>query len=614
MGKKLVKELSFIDVFAVATGAMISSGIFILPGLAYARTGGSVFVAYLLAGALALTGVFSIAELASAMPKAGGDYYFIHRSLGPLFGTVSGLLSWFALGMKTAFAVIGIAEIVHLTTGLPVFPVGVAVTVFFTALNVVGVKEAGRAEVVVVLVLLLIMAVFIGGGMPHVEIPRFEPFARKNWNGILMTAGFVFVAYGGLLKVATLAEEVKRPKVNIPLGMFASLGVVTLIYVLVLIVTVGVYGGETLSGSLTPLADAARTFMGTPGFMLLSAAAFLAFISTANAGIMAASRYPFALSQDRLLPSFLAYIPRRFSIPVFSVLLTGGLIALAQLLPLEHLVKAASTVIVLTYVLAHVSVIILRESGIQNYRPSFRSPLYPGIQIVSMLLFLLLLIDMGMFTLTLSIGLIIAGGIFYLVYGRRSSKRHYALLGLVERLTNKALVTTGLEAELKEVLKHRDDVVYDRFDRLAEEAPVLDIEEAVDVDEAFRRAAGIMTPVLDIPPRKIHQLLQEREADSSTALSPFVAIPHIVVPGERRFALFLLRCGAGIRFNERIGTVQAMFILAGSRDERQFHLQALAAIAQIVQEKHFEERWRKARTAVHLRDILLLSTRRRMTN
>ena len=106
------KGLGFVDVFCIASGAMISSGIFVLPGLAYSLIGPAMVISYLIAGLLALIGVLSVIELATAMPKAGGDYYFLTRSLGPLVGTVSGLLSWFALSLKTAFAIFGLAEVV----------------------------------------------------------------------------------------------------------------------------------------------------------------------------------------------------------------------------------------------------------------------------------------------------------------------------------------------------------------------------------------------------------------------------------------------------------------------------------------------------------------------
>ena len=89
----LKRNLGFFDVFCISSGAMISSGIFILPGMAYSQAGPLVFVSYFLAGMLALMGTLSIIELATAMPKAGGDYFFITRRLGPFAGTVSSFLS-----------------------------------------------------------------------------------------------------------------------------------------------------------------------------------------------------------------------------------------------------------------------------------------------------------------------------------------------------------------------------------------------------------------------------------------------------------------------------------------------------------------------------------------
>ena len=105
---KLKKELGLIHVFAIASGAMISSGLFILPGLAHAQAGPAVVVSYLLAGLLAMTGMLSQAELVSAMPKAGGDYFYITRSMGPAVGSISGLITWFSLSLKSAFALLGI--------------------------------------------------------------------------------------------------------------------------------------------------------------------------------------------------------------------------------------------------------------------------------------------------------------------------------------------------------------------------------------------------------------------------------------------------------------------------------------------------------------------------
>ena len=127
---ELEKGLNFYDVFSIATGAMISAGIFILPGLAFARAGPAVFISYFLAGILALIGIFSVIELSTAIPKAGGDYYYINRSLGPFIGTISGFLSWFALSLKSSFAILGISEIIFIANGFPVLISSILVCIF----------------------------------------------------------------------------------------------------------------------------------------------------------------------------------------------------------------------------------------------------------------------------------------------------------------------------------------------------------------------------------------------------------------------------------------------------------------------------------------------------
>ena len=127
----LKRDLGLFHIFCIASGAMISSGLFILPGIAYAKTGSSVVISYLIASIIIIPTLFSKAELATAMPKCGGDYFFIDRSMGPMIGTIGGLASWFALSSKTAFALVGIGAFVQLfNVGLSDFNIKL-IAIFF---------------------------------------------------------------------------------------------------------------------------------------------------------------------------------------------------------------------------------------------------------------------------------------------------------------------------------------------------------------------------------------------------------------------------------------------------------------------------------------------------
>jgi mannitol/fructose-specific phosphotransferase system IIA component (Ntr-type) len=443
------------------------------------------------------------------------------------------------------------------------------------------------------------------------RVQNLEPFAPMGTSAIFMTAGMVFVSYGGLLKIASIAEEVKNPARTIPLAMILSLVIVGLLYMLVVLVTTGVLDANLLDHSPTPISDGAAAFMGRPGWIVLGIAALLAFISTANAGIMAASRYPLALSRDGLLPGFLRKIHPRFKTPYVSIVITGGLMVLALFLNLTTLVKAASTVLILTYIFSCLAVVVLRESRIQNYRPRFRAPIYPVIQIVGVCGFIFLLYQMGRASLFSSLGIVAAGVVVYWSYGRWRTSHEFALLHLIERITAREITTRSLETELKDIIRERDDITKDRFDKVIEESIVLDIDEGMDVEPFFKLVSEAMAGHLHLVPDEVLKAIHEREKQSSTVLRPGLAIPHIVIEGEQAFDILLARSRGGVKFSEDALHVHAIFVLVGTRDERNFHLRALSAIAQIVQDPHFEEKWMAAENQEALRDIVLLGERRR---
>lgn len=611
MEKGLKRELNLLDVFCLASGAMISSGIFILPGLAYKEAGPLVFVSYFLAGVLALVGTLSIVELATAMPKAGGDYFFITRSLGPMVGTLSSFLSWTALCLKAAFAVFGIAEILYLTFGLPVIMSSFVLCLFFVILNIFGVKEAAKLEVILVMGLFAIMLLLIAGGAGRVSESNFSPLVPNGFNKVLATSGFVFISFGGLLNIASISGEVKDPVKNIPRAMIFSVAAVSLVYAAILIVVVGILPADRLIGSLTPVADAGRALFGNAGYLLISIGALLAFITTANAGIISASRYPLALSEDKLLPPAISKLTKKKRSPAVAISITGIFIFLCLMLDLDDLVKLGSVVILTLYILTNIAVIVLREGKVQNYQPAFRVPLYPWLNIIGIIIFIFLIIDMGLVAVEISISLVAVSLGFYFFYGRKRHNIEFALLHIVERVINKKITDNTLEKELKTVIISRDDIIVDRFHALADEAEILDIQESISMENFFNIMSEKVSRSIDLSREKIIELFREREKEGSTAITPFVAIPHIIIPGSGKFKLVVVRCKEGIKFTEENDKVKAVFVLFGTKDERTFHLKVLSAIAHIVQNPDFERTWINAKDENQLKDIVLLSERKR---
>jgi len=612
MSQKLKKELGLLDIFCIASGAMISSGLFILPGIASAKTGPSLFISYIIASFLAIPALLSKAELATAMPKAGGDYFFITRSMGLSVGTIGGAASWFSLSLKSAFALIGMGAYVGLIVNIPIKVIAVFLCLFFIALNVRGAKEASLFQRGLVIGLLATLLIYIFRGFPAIEINRFIPFAPFGEKAIFATAGFVFISYGGLTKIASLSEEVKDPGKNIPRGMILSLLVVSTIYAMAIFITTGVLDPGELHHSLTPISDGAHAFMGTFGNVVMAVAAILAFVSTANAGIMASSRYPIAMSRDKILPEFFKRVHERFGTPYVSVLFTGlFMVAMILFLELELLVKVASTFLILLFILVNLSVIIMRESRIQSYQPKFHSPLYPAMQIAGIVSGLFLIFQMGGTTYAVTAIFILIGLLWYFIYVRRRVKKEFALIHVIERITAKELTSNYLETELRDILRERDEIVEDRFDKLIGECEIFDVEKSLSMKEFFKAVAYDLAPKLGTEPDIIFNLLMDRESESSTVIRPGLAIPHIIVEGSYKFKILLARCKGGIDFPKAKSPVHVVFVLAGTRDERNFHLRALAAIAEIAQSEKFDKRWLAARNAEELRNVILLAERRR---
>ena len=623
---ELKRELGLLDVFSVAAGAMISSGLFVLPAIAYSKAGPGMIVAYFIASILIIPSVLSKAELATAMPRSGGTYFFIERSLGPIGGLFSGLAGWFSLALKSAFAVLGMALICEVIlrdffnahfTDWNVKILAVLCCLLFTGLNTVSVKHTSRLQNILVAVLLIILATFVVAGAGSVDIMRFKapPDTDIKFRAVLATCGLVFISFGGLTKVASIAEEVKQPGRNLPRGMILAWFVVSVFYILVITITVGVLDGVTLADSHAPISRAAETFMGTPGFVILSIAAVAAFITTANGGILAASRSPMAMSRDQLLPPSLARINRRYRTPHTSILLTGGfMIASIVLLDIEMLVKTASTLMIILFILVNASVIIMRESKIQSYRPRFKSPLYPWIHIFAIIAYAVIIIDMGALPLGISAAFFGLSTAWYFLYVRKRVSRASAVMHIVERVTDRQLRTVTLENELRDILLERDEIIADRFDHLVRKCEILDIEGKIPADTVFRQAANILAERLATEEFVLFEKFLHREQQTSTVIQPGLAIPHIILEGHNKFDILLVRAKDGIVFPNTDQPVKAMFILAGSPDERNYHLRALMAIAQIAQHKDFEQKWLTARDTEALRNLILLSKRKRDTS
>ena len=614
---RLRKELKLLDIYVISTSAMVSSGFFLLPGLAAVHTGSGVVLAYLAAGILIIPAMLSIAELATAMPRAGGTYYFLDRTLGPIVGTIGGLGTWLALVRKTAFALIGMGAYLALVVDIPLTQTAIAFTIAFGALNVVGAKESSGILRVLVTTLLSILFLFIVAGLADVisggsgVLPR-ERFSTPFPNGVdgfLETIGLVFVAFIGLTNVASLAEEVRNPERSIPLGMGLALLTVTAIYVIGVYLMVAVLGPDTLAASLTPVADTAAAFQHSlpPNLArwLMVLAATVAFASMANAGILAASRYPLAMARDRLVSERFATLGR-FGTPVMSIALTCGLvIILLVVLNVEQVAKLASALQLLLFGLINVSVIVMRESRIESYDPGFKSPGYPWVQLAGIFVALVLVAEMGWLPVLSTLGVTALCFAWYTYYARDRIVRDGAIYHVFERLGRRRFA--GLDRELRDIMKEKGARAEDPFDEVVAQAIALDVPSDTTVDSLLNDAADRLSQRL---PTTVDQLLQAFHRSGEAGGTPIThqtALIHTRLADLEHSVLAIARSKSGIVI-EGI-PVNAVFILVSGEHDPGRHLRILAQLAGRVEAEDFLEQWMASTDEQELKEVLLRDDR-----
>ncbi len=428
--RELSKDLGLLAALTIGVGTMIGAGIFVLPGEAAAAAGPAAALAFVVAGFIALFTALSISELGTAMPKAGGGYYYINDALGPLFGSIAGWGNWLGLAFATAFYMIGFGTYAAIFLPIPELlflnpsQVGALVAgLIFIGVNYYGTKETGSIQVVIVIILVFVLLVFTAVGLFHVDTANLQPFAPAEtggWGAVLPAAGLIFVTYLGFAEINTVAEELKNPGRNLPLAVIGSLLFVIAFYALVMLVVMGVAPYEVVAGhGEEAVPRIAESLMGWTGLALLTFGGLLATASSANASVLASSRINFAMGRDRIITDWINEVHPKFTTPYRSIAITGVLILVFILIgDIEVLAKAGSVLHLIVYGLLNVALIVYRETDAPGYDPDFTVPLYPIVPILGAFLSFALIGFMAPIEILLSVGFVVFGAVWYVLYAK----------------------------------------------------------------------------------------------------------------------------------------------------------------------------------------------------
>ncbi|MFC6906022.1 APC family permease [Halalkalicoccus tibetensis] len=431
---ELERTLGLRAALAIGIGTMIGAGIFVFPGIAAGRAGLAATASFGIGAVIALLVALPASELATAMPKSGGGYYFVSRGFGTLPGCVVGISLWIGLVFASAFYLVGFGEyaaaIVGTGGGNVVVGVALLGAVVLTGVSVGGTERAGDLQNVIVTLLLGILAAFLtygtldSLGVIGATSPP-ERFAPHGAWPVLTTAALVFTSYLGFVQVATVAGDIRDPGRNLPIAMVGSVLVVGVLYVTMIYVSTAAFGSARLAelGETAPV-EVARSYVGTPGAIAILVAGLLATVSSANASILSASRAIYALSNDALLPDEAGRLNRRYSTPHVAILLAGGpVIVLVLFGPVETLAEVASFLHLVMYGLICLTLIELRRSDPDWYDPVFRAPGYPVLPAIGALASFGLIAFMAPASQVVGLLVLATAAGWYLLYGREVSLR-----------------------------------------------------------------------------------------------------------------------------------------------------------------------------------------------
>lgn len=431
---KFTRTIGLVGVIIISLSAMLP-GIFVTPTFAAEIMGPGIWLAYLVAASVVLPGALSKSELSSGMPSSGGSYVYLERTYGPLIGTISGLGLWASFLLKSAFSLIGFsAYFIVVTTyfdiEMELMTLSMSALVLIVVVNLLGVSKvkAVQAPIVFMTVALLTficVASFFTDGF-DATIPIDGAMNANGW-ALAEAAAFVFVAYAGVTKVAAIGGEVKNPEKNLPAGILLSLLIATVLYSMIAFLMMAAIPGDGWwiggDGKVVenPIWVFAETVAGTKFGVVAAALSVLTMISMALAGILASSRFLFAMARDNLLPQALEEVNVKFETPHWPILLTGAAMALAIFfVPLKDVVKLASGFKIMIFMMINSCVIILRQTSKEHdWNPSYNSPMYPYIQLWGILAGAVLIAFIGNKAFIGAAAAVGAGAATYYLYGKK---------------------------------------------------------------------------------------------------------------------------------------------------------------------------------------------------
>jgi APA family basic amino acid/polyamine antiporter len=352
---QLARRLGLGDAVVIGLGSMIGAGVFVAAGPAARAAGSGLLLGLAVAAVVAYCNATSSAQLAAAYPRAGGTYLYGREVLGPWWGFVAG---WgFMVGKVASAAAMAMTFAAYAAPGAE-RPVAATVVVVLTLVNCSGVTRTALLTRIIVTLVLAGLAAVIGVCLHAGSSGRLHGGSSPQHGayGVLQAAGFLFFAFAGYARIATLGEEVRDPARVIPRAIVGALALAVVVYGLVAVAALMVLGPEGLAGSAAPLADAVRATSATWALPVVRVAATLAAAGALLALVAGLGRTGLAMARERDLPAYLAAVHPRFHTPYRAELAAGtAVLALVLTVGVRGAIGFSSFGVLVYYLVANVA-------------------------------------------------------------------------------------------------------------------------------------------------------------------------------------------------------------------------------------------------------------------
>lgn len=450
---QLVRSLGLLDIIMIGIAAMIGGAVFVLIGPAIGLAGSGVIIAFIINAIIALFTAMAYAELGSAMPEAGGGYLWVREGLPRPNAFISGWMAWFAHIVAGSLYAVAFGSftysLLQIIIGDQFFMgaipfdklIAVASIVAFTYINVKGTSETGKIGTIVTMIQLgTIGALIVAGFWVMYTHPNwttnFADIMPLGIGGIIAAMGLTFIAFEGYEVIVQTGEEVKNPKKNIPRAIFISLAIVVVLYCLVAFISIGSIFPEGIAswkfigenGELG-IMKAAESILPYGAFIVL-AGGIVSTLAALNATTFSSSRVAFAMGRHYNLPHLLSSIHSENKTPYIATIVSGVIMSvMAYALPLDQIAVAAGLIFLLLFAQVNVAVMNIRRMYGDKLNYGFKTPFFPVISIIGILLNLGLAIYLLVtqpLSWIITILWVIVGFALYRMYTFKKEIEHYA--------------------------------------------------------------------------------------------------------------------------------------------------------------------------------------------